>query len=213
MHHWFALICLLVVAELEPGIGRPSAQVSSIRSAGVIVGIVTNESGQPVVGARVQAIGRKKKWAGDYYEIPTGALDDSDDRGHFRLHSLPPGHYVVAVSIAAQPPPSDYREALEYVRTYHPSTTSLTAAQPVAVEPEKEHSAHVAIAPVRRVSVSGIATTSAGQPAAQFDVWLRGGPATVGYTGVKSGYLTAMVATSRVAQDGSFSLIRVPPGT
>jgi hypothetical protein len=42
---------------------------------------------------------------------------------------------------------------------------------------------------------------------------LRGGAATVGFTGVKSGYLTTMAATTRVGQDGSFTLIRVPPGS
>ena len=69
-----------------------------------ISGYVTDESGQPLVGARVQAVGRLKKWSGPYYEIPAGRPGESDDRGQFRLHSLPPGQYVVAVSVEAKPP-------------------------------------------------------------------------------------------------------------
>jgi Carboxypeptidase regulatory-like domain len=115
MHLWYlTLFCLLVVAEPQGPIPQPATT-----PAGAIIGTVTDESGKPVVGARVQAVGRKKKWAGGYYEIPTGPPDDSDDRGQFRLHSLPPGQYVVAVFLPSQPPATDYREANEYVRTYN----------------------------------------------------------------------------------------------
>jgi len=208
-----AFLCLLALVEPRMGIGRQTTQPTSVPTPGVIVGTITDESGKPVVGARVQALGRKKKWAGGYYEIPIGPPDDSDDRGQFRLHSLPPGQYVVSAFIASQPPAPDYREANEYVRTYNPRTTSLADAQPIAVEPGKEHSVSVSLARLRLVSVRGIAMTAAGLAATNFDVALRGGAATVGYTGVKSGYLTTMAATTRVGQDGSFTLIRVPPGS
>jgi hypothetical protein len=209
MHLWYlTLFCLLVVAEPQSPIPQPATT-----PAGAIIGTVTDEYGKPVVGARVQAVGRKKKWAGGYYEIPTGPPDDSDDRGQFRLHSLPPGQYVVAVFLPSQPPATDYREANEYVRTYNPRTTSLAEAEPIAVESGKEHSVSVSVARVRLASVSGVATTAAGLPAANFDVALRGGAATVGFTGVKSGYLTTVAATTRVGQNGSFTLIRVPPGS
>jgi hypothetical protein len=209
MHLWYlTFFCLLVVLEPQDPATRAAAA-----PAGVIVGTVTDESGKPMVGARVQAVGRKKKWAGEYYEIPTGPADDSDDRGQFRLHSLPPGEYVVAAFLASQPPAADYTEPNQYVRTYNPRTTSLAEAEPIAVEPGKEHSVSVSVVRVQLVSVRGVATTAAGLPAAGFDVMLRGGAATVGFTGVKSGYLTAVAATTRVGQDGAFTLIRVPPGS
>jgi hypothetical protein len=176
---------------------------------GVLTGIVTDASGTPIVGARVQAVGRAKKWAGPYYEIPTGNPDESDDRGQFRLHSLPPGRYVVAVSVQSKVPA---QASIGYMRTYNSATTSLADAQPIVVDAGKEQSVSIRVTPVRFREVSGVATTSTGEPAGNFDVWLRGGPATIGYTGVQGGYMTTMVATARAAQDGGFSLSRVPAG-
>jgi hypothetical protein len=54
---------------------------------------------------------------------------------------------------------------------------------------------------------------SGGEPAANFEVSLRGGPATVGYSGAHIGYVTTLVAGTRVANDGSFTLSRVPAGS
>ena len=147
MHLWYLMVfCLLAVAEPQSPIAQPATT-----PAGAITGTVVDESGKPVVGARVQAVGRKKKWVGGYYEIPTGPPDESDDRGQFRLHSLPPGQYVVAVFLASQPPATDHREANEYVRTYNPRTTSLAEAEPIAVEPGKEHAVSVSVTRVRLV--------------------------------------------------------------
>ena len=64
--------------------------------------------------------------------------------------------------------------------------------------------------PVPFVSVSGVVTTSDGLPAMNFTVWLRGGPATIGYTGIRGGYMTTLVASamttidSEVQPDGTF---------
>jgi hypothetical protein len=98
------------------------------------------------------------------------------------------------------------------MRTYNPGTTSLADARPIAVEGGKEQSVSIRVTPVRFMAVSGVVMTSAGDPAVNFDVWLRGGPATIGFTGVQGGYMTTMVATARAAQDGAFSLSRVPAG-
>jgi hypothetical protein len=178
-------------------------------STGVLTGIVTNASGTAIVGARVQAVGRAKKWAGPYYEIPAGNPDESDDRGQFRLHSLPPGRYVVAVTVQSKAPA---QASTGYMRTYNPATTSLADAQPIVVEAGKEQSVSIRVTPIRFMEVSGVATTSTGEPAGNFDIWLRGGPVTIGYTGVQGGYMTTMVATARAAQDGAFALSRVPAG-
>jgi hypothetical protein len=198
----------MLALTAAPTMGVRAAQ-APVTATGVLTGVVTDESGNPLVGARVQAVGRRKKWAGPYYESPVGNVDESDDRGQFRLHSLPPGRYVVAVSVQSKTAP---RASSGYLRTYNPGTTTLADAQPVVVEAGKERSVSLRVTPSRLMEVSGVVMDSAGEPAANFDVWLRGGPATIGYTGVQGGYMTTMVATARVAKDGAFSLVRVPAG-
>lgn len=205
------LFCLLAFAEPRGNLRTESDQLPARASGGVITGHITDESGQPVVGARVQAVGRLKKWMGPYYEIPTGRPDESDDRGHFRLHSLPPGPYVVAVSIDRRQPASERAATADYLRTYNPGTTSLVEAQPIAVQDGKEQTVSIRVAPVRWMSVTGVATTSDGLPAANFAVSLRGGPAAGDYNGVYLGYSTPAAGT-QVAQDGSFLLERILPG-
>jgi hypothetical protein len=159
-------LCLVTLVGYVSGVTTHSAQAPVTPSPGVITGIVRDESGTPVVGAVVQAVVRRKKWAGPYYETPVGRPDESDDRGQFRLHSLPPASYVVAVTLprlqpqqpAAPLPP----ERTEYVRTYSPDATTLTDARPIAVGPGSEQSVSVRLARVHFVSVRGIAMMSGG---------------------------------------------------
>ena len=103
-------VCLLALAGYANGVESQVTQAPASPSPGVITGTVRDESGTPVVGAAVQAIVRRKRWAGPYYETKVGRPDESDDRGQFRLHSLPPGAYVVAVSL--QPPQPQQRSYL-----------------------------------------------------------------------------------------------------
>ena len=74
--------------------------------------------------------------------------------------------------------------------TFHPGVLSLDAATPVDVEPGREGDVSIRFAPVPLFSIAGTATTSAGLPAARFNVWLRGIPATIGYTGIPAGFMT-----------------------
>jgi carboxypeptidase family protein len=202
------LLCLLALVEPMSGLESQVAQAPASAASGVITGTVRDESGKPVVGAVVQAAVRRKRWRGPYYETAVGRPDESDDRGQFRLHSLPPGSYVVVVSVTEKPP---LPVESGYMRTYSPGTISLADAQPITVRAGAERSTAIRFAPVRFMFVSGVAMTSEGQPAANFSVSLRGEPATVRYSSVQ-GFTTTGVASTRTAPDGSFSLARVPPG-
>jgi Carboxypeptidase regulatory-like domain len=130
-----ALLSILTLAVPPAALVLQAAQVPAGAGTGVIIGTVTDESGHPFVVARVQAVDRRKKWAGPYYETAAGVADDSDDRGQFRLHSLPPGEYVVAVSVAPKKPtptPAALSDATGYLRTYNPGTSALADAWAVA---------------------------------------------------------------------------------
>jgi hypothetical protein len=206
-----ALVCGLTLGSAVNGVGFQSTSGPVPATAGAITGTVTDAGGKPVVGARVQAVARFKRWVGAYYEIAVGPADDTDDRGRFRLHSLPQGQYVVVVSPQGATVPTP-RDSAGPRRTYHPGVLSLDAATPVAIEPGSEPDVSIRFAPVPLFSIAGAATTSNGLPAAGFNVSLRGIPATIGYTGVPAGFMTALVAGATTALDGSFSLAAVPPG-
>jgi Carboxypeptidase regulatory-like domain len=119
---------------------------------------------------------------------------------------------TIGVNSACRQPGSPQREGPGHLRTYNPGTTSLEEAEPIELRAGEEQSVSVRFVLVPFMSVSGVVTTSDGLPAMKFTVWLRGGPATIGYTGIRSGYMTTMVASTMTAADGSFSLSRVPAG-
>lgn len=60
-----------------------------------ITGTVTDERGEPVVGATVQALIRTT--VAGMPKLNPGAVDQTDDRGVYRIGMLAPGDYVVAL--------------------------------------------------------------------------------------------------------------------
>ncbi|MFN0109376.1 MAG: carboxypeptidase regulatory-like domain-containing protein [Blastocatellia bacterium] len=95
---------------------------------GVITGRVTNASDEPMIGVNVMAI-RIRDAEGNKTDVSTGGRNRrTDDRGIFRLYSLPPGTYVVVANLGSQ----NFREMSAYgdlSPTYHLSSTQDTAIQ------------------------------------------------------------------------------------
>jgi hypothetical protein len=130
----------------------------------VITGVVRDESGQPIEGARVSAATRAKRWNGPYRATAIGRSDETDDRGMFRLHSLPGGDFVVSV-MPARP------SGRAYV-AYYPSTADMPDAGVVTVESGKEVDVSIVVKPVQEVPISGVVRGPNGAPAASMDVVL-----------------------------------------
>jgi hypothetical protein len=63
---------------------------------GVITGIVLDEAGEPAIGVSVQAA-RRVMVAGAPRFVPVNPEARADDRGVYRIPSLPPGDYIVMV--------------------------------------------------------------------------------------------------------------------
>jgi hypothetical protein len=63
---------------------------------GAIVGTVVDEVGEPVIGIQVRAF-RRAIVSGRMKFSPLGNTYATDDRGIYRLASLPPGDYVVGI--------------------------------------------------------------------------------------------------------------------
>ena len=141
-----------VIANLEPGTYVVSAERSGFapvrraatitlgpgeRSSGVMVlmtphavitGRVTDEDGEPAIGADVQVStlgysqGRKM--------LSRVGGGSTNDLGEYRVFGLAPGRYYVSASIRSNPLPNSQEE---YVTTYYPKTTDAGAAIPLEV--------------------------------------------------------------------------------
>jgi len=108
---------------LEGGYGRDAMPTDPLRSIplkasewipnikvaiwkpGAISGVVRDESGEPAVGVVVRALKRVRIQGRD--DFVAGPVTRTDDRGRYRLHTLPPGKYVVQMpSVQASVPAS-----------------------------------------------------------------------------------------------------------
>jgi protocatechuate 3,4-dioxygenase beta subunit len=178
----------------------------------VIAGRITDEFGEPVADAIVQAM-RFQFLGGERRLVPTGRGAQTDDIGQFRLHGLQPGEYFVSARVmgsqmmvppgAASLGASD--TAVGFAPTYFPGTPSVTEAQRIAVGVGDVGQADFQLVPVPVARISGTVLDSSGKPAPQVMVRLsRNEEVTVGGFGVGG---VAM------QQDGSFTIGGVAPGT
>lgn len=91
---------------------------------GVITGSVTNATGEPLIGVRVNAV--MTRGAEENTARAAARPRFTDDRGFYRIYGLPPGTYVVFTRSALFPDPTPYDRDTP---TYHPSSTRETAAE------------------------------------------------------------------------------------
>ncbi|HEY6804154.1 MAG TPA: carboxypeptidase-like regulatory domain-containing protein [Pyrinomonadaceae bacterium] len=121
---------------------------------GVITGTVTNDNGEPVVGARVTVIMSKdatgKSLKGRSFGVRAG---QTDDRGVYRVYGLQPGSYVV--SAGGGGPTYDGSATELDAPTYAPSATLDTASE-FQVQPGTETTADIHYRNQPGHSVSGI---------------------------------------------------------
>lgn len=101
---------------------------------GAIVGHVFDPDGEPLVGAGVQAHLLRRASRGRRV-LSVGSMDTTDDRGAFRLHTLPPGDYYVSVHPVRSP--HGYEDGRSdgqgLAPVYHPGTPDVSAAKAVPV--------------------------------------------------------------------------------
>lgn len=80
--------------ELEAGERLTSADITMWRYS-AITGTVIDDYGEPVVGAQVQVLSRTI--VAGMPKLEAGPTDQTDDRGIYRIGTLPPGDYVVVL--------------------------------------------------------------------------------------------------------------------
>lgn len=183
---------------VELGDGQELTNVDvALPRASVIAGRVTDAFGEPVARVQVSAFlllpGAEPRQAG-------GA--STDDLGNYRLFNLTPGDYVVMANASMGGMQTEIEgEPIGFAPTYAPGTPVRSDAMRIRVGRGMEAAADIRLTETRVYSVSGIATTSKGEPGRGLNVMLmrpdaQGGP---GFG-------------APVTPAGNFTIRNVPPG-
>jgi len=189
----------------------------SLPRGSVISGRVTDEFGEPVADASVQAL-RYQFVNGQRQLMPVGRAGTSDDIGQYRIFGLMPGEYLVRATLrdinapapvnALGTQPGAAAEAPSgYPVTYYPGTTDVSQAQAVNVALGQElSSVFFSLIPSRLARISGNVIDSQGRALTGAVVLIRptgggrgGGPFNIG-------------GANQVRNDGTFVINNVPPG-
>ena len=177
----------------------------------VITGRITDEFGEPIAMAQVQAQRYQYGPGGQRRLTFSGGLGGplvfTDDLGQFRLYGLMPGEYVVSAVVrqmAMAVGPGNTNDSTEgFAPTFYPGTINVADAQPVTLGLGQELTLHIPLSAARMASVSGSVVDSLGKPAVGAMVMLRSGSG--------SGAMMAMIA-GQVSPNGTFTLSNVAPG-
>jgi Carboxypeptidase regulatory-like domain len=167
--------------------------------AGTITGRVSDENGDPVMGATVSLLearfvnGRRRL-------VESGNRRRTNDLGRFRLYGVQPGRYVL---VAAAAPAGPYRMP-GYAPSYYPGAASASDAQPVTIGAADDLSSiEIRLMPGHGVRVAGTVRDASGQP-------FRGRVRLAGSD--RAGALAPPAVEVAAQADGAFEFDGVAPG-
>jgi hypothetical protein len=188
--------------------------VIKITPAAVVSGRILDEEGEPVENAQVTALRRvNMNGAMRWSNASMGA--QSNDRGEFRLGSLPPGPVRIAVQLNRFGPSGPGgpmivgKEEFAYPRTFYPGVDSVEQAQSINLQPGQEYGGlQIPLKRVRVFRIKGKYTGPAPESSqGRIQIQLREkNPAD--FTGMFAGGM----GNSVNPKDGSFELSNVRPG-
>jgi hypothetical protein len=182
----------------------------SLPRGSVISGRLTDEFGDPIADASVQAM-RYQFVNGQRQLVPAGRPGTSDDIGQYRIFGLMPGDYIVRATVRdtamiAAALGGGVEDPSGYPITYYPGTTDVGQAQSVTVALGQEmNSVFFSLVPARLARLSGTVIDSQGHTLSGAIVLVR--PATGGGAGPFN-----VGGGNQVRADGSFTINNVPPG-
>ena len=188
--------------------GKEATIAIKLERTGVITGRVHDDSGEPLVRARVNALRREPSAGGRL--MSTGMGDTTDDLGQFRLFDLPPGQYFVngadsnQFSFSSGGPNSPTPPAVGYAPTYFPGSASVGGARAITVKSAQETPGiDFSLVRVAMGRITGTVRNSAGQVlTTQVHVSLS--PRAEDAAGFNRG--------AGIRPDGTFMIGEVPPG-
>lgn len=168
---------------------------------GAIAGRVVDVHGDPVVRAQVVPMRR----ANDGMLRMSGAMDMTDDRGHYRLHGLPAGRYTVHVSptrLRGAPTGVIQGDATDVLPAFAPGSTDVGAAEFVEVSYAGDAGLDVRLPRGRPAMVAGQVFGDGPEPLADVSISLR--PLDTG--------VDIALGWARTSGPGQFVLTGIPPG-
>lgn len=185
----------------------------SLPRGSAITGRITDEFGDPITDAQVQAL-RYQYVNGERQLVDAGRIAQTDDLGAYRIFGLMPGDYIVRASMRpnmAPGPRGTEAEQTGYPGTYYPGVSDVAQAQTVTAALGQEVSSiGFPLVPARLSRVSGTVVGSDGRPlgGAVVMIRMRGGPG----AGSMRMNMIGNIGGGQVRPDGSFQLTNVPPG-
>jgi protocatechuate 3,4-dioxygenase beta subunit len=164
-----------------------------------IQGVVVDEFGEPVQGARVQAL-QVEYVSGRLTAVPVGNERRTDDQGSYRIWGLPAGTYLLSASVDGL-----FRDGrgsrIAYAPMYYPGTPLITAASPL--ELRDDSTVNLAFAPIAMTQITGKARDHEGP--------LIGGTVRL-VESRRAGTIAAAPRSAPIQPDGSFLIRNVPSG-
>ncbi len=114
---------------------------------GVITGHIADEDGEPLARAQVNVL--RYQWVGGEKRLAPAGVDQSDDRGQYRVFGLPPGEYFVSANAGgaerflgrfmnAPGDPEDAGDSTGYAPTYYPGVTAVAEGTRVKLATAQE---------------------------------------------------------------------------
>ena len=136
---------IVVADRIEEGLDIVLPQYLAIQ------GVVVDEFGEPVQGARVQAL-QVEYASGRLTAVPVGNERRTDDQGSYRIWGLSGGTYLLSASVDGL-----FRDGrgsrIAYAPMYYPGTPLITAASPI--ELRDDSTINLAFAPVAMTQITG----------------------------------------------------------
>jgi hypothetical protein len=185
--------------------GKAATVAIKLERTGVITGRLLDESGDPLVRARVTALRREPTAGGRLMSTGMGA--QTDDLGQFRLFDLPPGTYFVNGADSTNYMsfgPMSPAPGQGYAPTYFPGSASIGGARAIAVKSAQETAGiDFSLVKVAMGRITGTVRDSTGQLATN-RASVNLAPSTDDVAGFNRG--------SGIRPDGTFMIGDIPPG-
>lgn len=118
---------------------QPDHYNLSLQPQSVLSGIVTDQDGEPVQGARASVL--RAVMVSGHKRLEPHENATTDEIGSFRFFGLGPGQCYIAVAAAADN--SDANDGMGYPLTFYPNTTESMSAQAIDLLPGAAQQANV----------------------------------------------------------------------